>query len=319
MRTKHNLFGQALLGVALLAAPGWAAVDPALVALAPPDTKALIGIQVDQAQASAFGRYLMTQSNPSTGLDNFATLTGFDPRRDLNQVLIASNGKQGSQGGLIMGKGVFQTDKLTAAATLAGATRSTYSGIDLITSKNPNNEGIQTLAFLNSSTVLIGGTPDLKSAIDRYRGGITFGGSLAQKAAEVSSRYQAWFVAASVDQFASALGNGGTGGMPQNALQSILTAAGGLKLTADAVTVALEAVTRTDKDAQSLADVIKFVAGMVHMNGNDNPAAARAASLVDSANITATGPTMRVSLEIPEKDAEQLFGAPGTNSRGNRR
>jgi hypothetical protein len=209
---------------------------------------------------------------------------------------------------------VFQTDKLSAAATLAGASKITYSGIDLLTSKNPNSQGMQTLAFINSSTVLIGDVAGLKSAIDRYRSGSSFGGSLAQKANDISSQYQAWFVAASVDELANNFGAAGAGGgIPTNAFQSILTAAGGLKLTADAVTLALEAVTRTDKDAQSLVDVAKFLASMVQMNNNNSPAAARAATLVDTASITSTGPMMRVSMAIPEKDVEQmLFGSAKT-------
>src|SRR5437868_204911 len=151
MRTKHTSFGLRLLGVAFLATSAMAAVDPALVALAPPDTKAFVGIQVDQAQSSALGRYLLSQSDPSTGIDKFAILTGFDPRRDLSQILIASNGKQAGQASaLILGRGVFQPDKLAAAATLSGASRITYSGIDLLTSKSANAQGIQSLAFLNS-------------------------------------------------------------------------------------------------------------------------------------------------------------------------
>jgi hypothetical protein len=312
MRTKHNLFPQTLLGLALLASSSVAAVDPALVALAPPDTKAFVGIQVDQAQSSALGRFLLAQADPDTGLQQFAALTGFDPRRDLSQILIASNGKQGAQGGaLILGRGTFQPDKLTAAATLAGAKKVTYSGIDLLTSKDSVTAGIQTMAFLNSSTVMIGDVSGLKSAIDRYRSGTSFGGSLAQRASEVSALYQAWFVAASVDELANNFGAGGNaGGIPTNAFQSILTAAGGLKLASDAVTIALDAVTRTDKDAQSLVDVVKFLAGMVHTGANDNPNAARAATLVDSASITSTGPTMHISMAIPEKDVEQmLFGS----------
>lgn len=311
---KHCFFG--LLGTTLLAASAMAAVDPALLALAPPDTQAFVGIQVDQAQTSTFGKYLLSQLSPGgNGLDQFATLTGFDPRKDLKQILIASNGKQAGQGGaLILGEGLFQPDKLAAAATLSGASKVTYSGIDLFTSKG-NSQGIQSMAFLNGTTVLIGDLPGLKSAIDRYRAGTAFGGSLAQRANEVSSLYQAWFVAASVDQLAANFGAGGGGGVPVNAFQSILTAAGGLKLTADAVTIALEAVTRSDKDAQSLVDVVKFLGSMVQMNRNNDPNATRAANLVDSASITANGPTMRVSLAIPEKDIEQMIAEPKTGRK----
>ena len=310
MRMKHNLFAQRLLGMAFLATSAVAAVDPSLVALAPPGTKAFVGIQVDQAQSSALGRFLLSQADSGSGLDKFATLTGFDPRRDLSQILIASTGQQDQPGAaLILGRGAFQPDKLTAAASLAGATKVTYSGIDMLTGKGNTKGGMQTLAFLNSTTVLIGDTVGLKSAIDRYRSGTAFGGSLAQRASEVSSQYQAWFVAASVDELANSFGGGAGGGIPANAFQSILTAAGGLKLATDAVTVGLEAVTRTDKDAQSLVDVVKFLVSMVQSNGNNDPNAARAANLANLASITATGPLMRISVAIPEKDVEQMLGS----------
>jgi hypothetical protein len=311
---KHSLFGQTLLVTTLLATSAAAAVDPALLALAPPDTKAFVGIQVDQAQSSSLGQYLLSHMDSDSGLDKFATLTGFDPRHDLSQVLIATNGKQGPLGSaVIFGRGSFQPNKLSAAATLGGATRTTYSGIDLLTSKDAN-QTMQTLAFLDPTTVLVGDTASVRSAIDRYRTGTSFNGALAQRAGEVSGQYQAWFVASSVDELANNFGAGG-GGLPANAMQSILTAAGGLKLTADAVTVALEAVTRTDKDAQSLVDVVKFLASMVQTNRGTDANSQRAATLVDTASITSNGPTMRVSMAIPEKDVEQMLA---TQPKANR-
>ena len=302
-----------LAGMTLLANSAVGAVDPALLALAPPDTKAFVGIQVDQAQSSSLGQYMLAQMDSDSGLDKFATLTGFDPRRDLSQILIATNGKQGSlSSAVIFGRGAFQPNKLSAAATVSGATKTTYSGIDLLTSKDAK-QTMQTLAFLDPSTVLVGDTASVRSVIDRYRTGTSFNGALAQKASEVSSQYQAWFAASSVDELANTLGAGG-GGLPANAMQSILTAAGGLKLTADAVTFALEAVTRSDKDAQSLVDVVKFLASMVQTNRGTDANSQRAATLVDAASITSNGPTMRVSLAIPEKDVEQML-APQPKSR----
>lgn len=318
MNMKPSLFGQTLLGMTLLATSAMAAVDPALLALAPPDTKAFVGIQVDQAQASSLGQYMLSHMDSDSGLDKFATLTGFDPRHDLSQVLIATNGKQGPLGSaVIFGRGSFQPNKLSAAATLSGATRTTYSGIDLLTSKD-TNQTMQTLAFLNPTMVLIGDTASVRSVIDRYRTGTAFTGALAQRAGEVSGQYQAWFVASSVDELANSLGAGGGGGLPVNVMQSILSAAGGLKLTADAVTVAVEAMTRTDKDAQSLVDVVKFLASLVQSNRGNDPNAGRAATLADNASITANGPVMKISMAIPEKDIEQMLATPkaGNNRTG---
>jgi hypothetical protein len=301
---KHALLKQSLLAL-LVVTSATAAVDPVLLALAPADAKILMGIQVDQSQSSSFGQFLLSRIGPAAGLDQFVTATGFDPRRDLKQVLAASSGNSNS--GLVVARGMFQPDRLTTAAALAGATKSTYAGVDLYSASKGNSSN-GTLAFLDASTALIGDDATLKAAIDRYRSGSAFQGSLGARANEMSNLYQAWFVTSSIDNLANMSGAGGQ--IPPNALQSILQVAGGLKLSADAVTFAVEAATRSDKDAQSLVDVVKFFTSMIQMNRNNDPNAARAAAIVDTASITASGNTMRMSLAVPERDLEQLVDQP---------
>lgn len=300
---KHRSFSSAAIALLLAAGSAYAAIDPALLALVPTDTNILMGMQVDQAQSSAFGQFLLSQAGSNAGLDQFATATGFDPRRDLKQVLVTSTGK--NSGGLVLGRGVFQTDKLATAAALSGAAKSTYSGIDIYTpNKSPNG----TLAFLNQSTVLIGDAALIHAAIDRYRSGAPSSNPLGMRANDLSNQYQAWFVTSSV----AALNNlpGASGQIPPGAVQSIIQVAGGLTLGVSAVTVALEAATRTDQDAQALVDVARFFTSMVQMNRNNDPNAARAASIVDSASITASGSVMKLSVAVPEKDLEAMVTQP---------
>src|SRR5262249_32267765 len=161
-------------------------------ALAPADTNAFVGIQVDQAQTSAFGQYILAQIDPGAEFNRFTTATGFDPRRDLRQILIAATGRgTGKNSGLILGRGAFQPDKLAAAAVLSGATKSTYSGIDIYTSTSKANQEVQSIAFLDPTLVLIGDSATLQSAIDRYRSRTAYTGSLTQRVNDVSNQYQA--------------------------------------------------------------------------------------------------------------------------------
>jgi hypothetical protein len=298
---KHHPLKFAALALLVAAGSAFAAIDPTLMALVPSDAQILMGIQVDQSQSSPFGQFVLSQAGSNAGLDQFITATGFDPRRDLKQLLATSAGP--NAGGLIIGRGIFQTDKLATAAALAGAVKSTYSGIDLYASKDNKNN---TLAFLNSSTVLIGEPALLRGAIDQYRSGASSNNSLGIRANDLSNQYQAWFVTSSVAALNNLPAAGGQ--IPPGALQSILQVAGGLKLGADAVSVALEAATRTDKDAQALVDVARFFASMVQMNRNNDANAARAAAIVDTASITASGTVMKMSIAVPEKDLEALVG-----------
>ena len=58
-----------------------------------PDAKVLAGVNVAQAKSSPFGQYVLSQiSANDPGLQQLASVTGFDPRQDLCEVLVASNG-----------------------------------------------------------------------------------------------------------------------------------------------------------------------------------------------------------------------------------
>jgi hypothetical protein len=304
---KHASLKLTALALGLAASSAFAAIDPVLLNLAPPNSTALAGIQVDQGLNSSLGQYLLAQLKPNTQLDSFITLTGFDPRRDLKQVLVAAAGTQGvnNHAGLVLGRGVFETSKLSAAVSIGGGTKTTYSGIDIYSSKD---DDMNSVAFLDSSTVAIGDATSVKGAIDRFRAGSSVRADLAQRAIDQSNLYQAWFVTTSMDQLSTGISATAPGSpVPVNALQSILQAAGGLKLGADAVTFGVEAVTRTDKDAQSLVDVVKFFASMIQMNRNTDPNAQRAAAIIDTATITATGTTMRVNVAVPQQDIMQFL------------
>ena len=74
----------------------------------------------------------------------------------------------------------------------------------------------------------------------------------------------------------------------------------------DQIAVSFQAVTRSDKDATSLADVVRFFASMVQMQRQSNPQAAILATALDSMNLQTNGGTMTLALSIPEKDFETL-------------
>jgi hypothetical protein len=88
-------------------------------------------------------------------------------------------------------------------------------------------------------------------------------------------------------------------------LDAIEQSAGGLKF-GSVVTLLAEAVARTDKDATALADVIRFVAGMVQLN-REKPETAEIAALVDSMQLTTESRTVRLVLSMPEEQLEKMI------------
>src|SRR5690349_16170608 len=146
-----------------------AAVDPTLLGLIAPDATVIGGVQIQQAQASALGQFLLNQIQTNPQLDQMSAATGFDPRRDLSEVVavLSSKTQAGAPKGIILGHGTFQPQRITAMAALAGATSTSYKGIDML-----NGKGAPTgLAFLDASTVVLGDSDSLKAAIDRRSAG----------------------------------------------------------------------------------------------------------------------------------------------------
>ena len=69
------------------------AADPQLLNLVMPDVKALAGVNVDQAKTSPFGQYVLSQmQSNNTDMQKLITLTGFDPTRDVSELLVATTG-----------------------------------------------------------------------------------------------------------------------------------------------------------------------------------------------------------------------------------
>jgi hypothetical protein len=269
-----------------------AAVDPALLGMVMPDAAIIAGVRVDQAQASPFGRFLLTQLNVAAQREKLIQSTGFDPLRDLTEIVVASSGANTNKG-IVLGRGTFQPSRVSSALGLLGGQASTYKGIDLL-GGDRNNPG---LAFLDASTVALGDAGDLRALIDR-RGG-TYTGSLAQGVRDASGSFDAWFVATSPAALAGGRLPQGSE-MPARVLQTIKQVAGGVRFGSTSINVTADAMTASAQDAQALVDVLRFLVAMT----DGDP---KAPTLLHSAQFSANGAAARVSLDVPEKDAESLF------------
>src|SRR5580692_9627847 len=129
---KMYLIACSLIAAATTATAG---VTPALLNLVMPDATVVSGMNVAQSVTSPFGQYILSQmqSNDS-GFLQFISSTGFDPRKDLLEILAAtpSTGSSTGHSGLILGRGVFQPAMIIGTATQEGGTITNYKGFSLI-------------------------------------------------------------------------------------------------------------------------------------------------------------------------------------------
>ncbi len=311
----------ALLAVPLAFPMFAAGVDPTLLALVPPDAKTLAGIQVAQAQSTPIGQALVAQLQLDANANNAMAAAGFDPHRDLREILASfgAGATDGNTQAVLIGRGSFHPDKIAAAAVSVGATLSTYRGIQLIEAKpgaqgrGPSPAGANssgTIAFLDASTMLAGDPASVRAAVDRHAAHAVFSGPIADRARLLSMSNDAWiitFAPTSGGPPGAAFG-AQLGGPFGNILQAALQFSAGLRFTAAQVTLSADVLTRSPQDAQSMVDVLKFAVQMLQAQtnrpqGNTSPAP----SLADAAQISAAGATMHVVVSVPEQQLEQIF------------
>jgi hypothetical protein len=303
-----------IAAVGLLAPAAVAGVDPGLLALVQPDAKMLVGIQVTQTQSSPLGQYLLSQVQLDSTANKVMTAAGFDPRRDVREILAASGD---SFAGVLLGRGTFQTAKISKAAVQAGAVSSTYRGTEILTLKNSGdakNKLAGSIAFLDASTMAAGDTDAVKAVIDRHAGGSdrrALSVELAERARQISAVNDAWLASLTPPSAVSGAAKNSQLGPFENLLQAALQLSAGLKFAATQVTLSAEVLTRTAQDAQSMADVLKFFAGMLQQAGNSgpnaSPNAAKMPSFADATKISTTGPVLHLTISVPEQQMEQII------------
>ncbi len=304
------------LSLVVAAATATAGVTPALLNLVMPDATVVSGMNVAQSVTSPFGQYILSQmqSNDS-GFVQFISSTGFDPRKDLVEILAATPASASSttHSGLILGRGVFQPAMIIGAATQEGGTITNYRGFSLI-GPPANQQGDNfALSFLDGATAAMGDVASVKSVIDRKLAGSTFSGALAQSAIAVSASNSAWFATTTpLSDFMSSKQAGNLGGVAQSPLlQSVQQASGGVQFGTAGITLSADAVTASPQNAQALVDVLKFFVSMIAGNAN---APANVTSVATSAQFTVNGSTAHISLMLAENQAEQLL-MPGTGMK----
>jgi hypothetical protein len=303
-----------LLLLAVAIAP---AADPTLMNLVMPDARMISGFNIERAKASPFGQFLLSQMAASDpGFEKFVAGTGFDPRRDLHEILLASSGTPESARAIVLVKGFFDAPRIMAIAKLNGAVIRTYKDVAVMYGTQrggpwsfnmgaTKTEGA--FAILDNATAALGDARSLRSVIDRRSGGRGLNPRLATRAQQLSEQYDIWGVSMMpVSEWASKVPDQNVSGVMQgDALRSIEQSSGGIRF-GNVIEISGEAVTRSEKDATALADVIRFLTGLVQLNQKDARITGPA-KLLQSLDLRTEGNVMKLSLFVPEADLEKFI------------
>jgi hypothetical protein len=272
------------------------ALDADLLKYGGPDAKEVAGVYVSRVIASPLGLFLQSRiGEDQGGLAKFIADTGFDPRRDIVELVGFSQGAQVKKPGMVAARARFDAARLGAAFVANGMKQSTYSGVEVF------ERGIGALIAFPEPGIVLGGDGDLvRAALDRRGKPSELDPAVLSKVNNAASRNDVWFVAAGQR-------NIGLGRMrlPEDSLEGI---SGGLVL-GSTVELNAEAVMRTEKDAQALAQLIQFITAMGQVQGNRGSGVPFLA-LLQNAKSTVQGTTVLFSVSATQEDLEKLLSPP---------
>jgi hypothetical protein len=294
--------------ILLISASIAGAVDPVLLDQVMPEAKVFVGINFAGISTSSLGQMALAQSEAaSEQIKALKRTVGFDPLKDMREILIASTGEAKDSRSLVLLRGTFPG--IEALAKAAGAPVQSYKGIPVLSMKEQTS--LTMMALLDPSTIAVGDQKSVQAAIDR--GGVNVGldSRLVARVQEMSRQYDFWMVGKVPEgalSTASAPGQPLGGLMQGDVMKSIVEFGGGLKLGPE-LTIAGEAVTKTEKDAAALADVVKFFIGMAQMSAQKDPKAANSMAFLQKLNLRAEGNVAKMSLTIPAAEMERAVQA----------
>lgn len=187
-----RVYLQAGLAVALVALSGCKTSDSKGVALAssmeryiPADTVVLVGVRVDQLKTTPLYQKLM-EGQRLGELDQFAKRTGLDPRRDLDEFVLASNGKKS----VAIARGrIANRAALEDAMVKEGASTQAFGKYNLV-----SNAGYA-VVFVDDTIALAGEPESLKPLLDAEPARGDAKSAVLERVAAMQQARQVWAVA----------------------------------------------------------------------------------------------------------------------------
>jgi hypothetical protein len=237
-------------------------VDNVLAKLIPADTQALFGARMEQIRTAPLFVKLVAQQK-LTQLDSFATETGFDPRRDVRDLVLASSGRPNSS--VLLARGVFRVDQTKLDPKMFK--KVAYRGYVLnVTPKEDAG-----FCIMDNTLAIAGPIVSMKAALDHYlsttRDAST---ALLDQARAIPPQFQVWSVSTGAADFlANNLPKDGNAANFSKIFRSMENThfeadlSRGLNATA-------QGECRTEADAKSLGDAVRGLIGFGRLSVPDN-------------------------------------------------
>jgi hypothetical protein len=263
-------------------------VSPALEALVPADTVVVLGANLASIGATTIYQRLITRV-PLPQLDEFEKQTGLDPRKDLSEFLVCSDGKKA----LLLVRGKFRVTDVEARFKSHGVAPSNYRGHAVFGDERA------VITLLDDSTAAAGSLAALHSLIDQV--GSKSAGlppelrDLLRTLPEGDQVYAA--LTGGLENLNLPLPREGNLGNILDALRSVESATIGMNLSKGIDAVAVVNC-KTDRDAKFVHDLVRGLVGFGRLNTPDNKP--EMLKLYDSIQVTQKQSQTKVTADVPQ-------------------
>jgi len=235
-------------------------VDSTLQNLVPADAVFVMGANIEAIRATTvYQKHSAILNIPR--FSEFATETGLDPRKDLSQVISASNGKSG----VLLARGKFNVADLEDRLRKRGSQQTAYKNFKLFGDEK------SAIVFLDSTTAIGGSAAVVKSIIDqRDQPKHGMPPALADRIRAIPGNSQIWAgLIGGVEGLNLPIGRGSVLGNVLRSILSINSATLGIDMS-NGLDLQVEAICKTEDDAKHIHDLLKFAVGVGRLSTPDN-------------------------------------------------
>jgi hypothetical protein len=229
--------------------------------MVPPGATSLVGGHMDQIrQTEIYKRMLAAQSLGQ--LDQFASDTGFDPRRDVRELLYAT----GPQGSVMLARGTFlNTISHLNSAALKNVTKTRHGKYDIW------GQGGNGFCILDSTLAAAGEIPALEAALDEWTSGThTAAQPLLARVAGINPQSQLWGISIGTGNFLADHPPAANSGLDFSKIFSSLHDYWFQADFSAGIRAEVHGTAGTEKEAMGLRDAVRGLVGLGRLNVPEN-------------------------------------------------
>jgi hypothetical protein len=279
-------------------------IDNVLERMVPPGATSLVGAHMDQIKQTEIYKKMM--SSQSLGqVDQFATETGFDPRRDVRELLFATS----ARGSVMLARGSFHLH----AEKMKNVRKTRHGEYEIL-----GDGGSSGFCVLDPTLAVAGEITGIEAALDEWKTGThTAAQPLLARLNGVSPQSQFWGVSTGAGNFLAEHPPGLNSGLDFSKIFKGLQDTWFQADMSAGMKGEVHGTTATEKDASNLRDAVRGMVGLGRLSVPENqPDLLR---VWDGITVDQEGRSISIRADIAQDLIDRMIGilngAPGGRRR----